>query len=305
MKIADCAAPDFDRRLAAKGIPLPCGPYVVRIVSSLPHLASALRFHYADFELADEPGFIDFEVRVDPPSALRRILRPQVSFTCDGRAPFQPLPLAHAFPMLEWGLNWVISSHTHDHLVLHAAVLERDGRALILSADPGSGKSTLCAALVQAGWRLLSDELTLLDLESGQCRPIARPISLKNESIEVVRALGPQQPIGAPCFGTSKGTVAHLRPPASSVAQRAIPAMPAWVVFPRFGRGHGLGVEELGPAQGFMELARHSFNYSLLGEAGFAALARLVDTCSIHRIGFGHLDQVLPVIERLRGAGTA
>jgi predicted ATPase len=31
---------------------------------------------------------------------------------------------------------------------------------VILPAPPGSGKSTLCAALVTRGWRLLSDELT-------------------------------------------------------------------------------------------------------------------------------------------------
>jgi predicted ATPase len=33
-------------------------------------------------------------------------------------------------------------------------VVERDGHALILPAMPGSGKSTLTAALVQRGWRL-------------------------------------------------------------------------------------------------------------------------------------------------------
>ena len=79
---------------------------------------------------------------------LRRHLRPQAILRCDGRVPFKPLPMAQAMPMLEWGLNWVISSHAHDCLVLHAAVVERDGQALVLAADPGSGKSTLCAALV-------------------------------------------------------------------------------------------------------------------------------------------------------------
>jgi hypothetical protein len=52
-------------------------------------------------------------------------------------------------------------------------VLERGGRALLLPAPSGSGKSTLCAGLAFNGWRLLSDELALLD----PCRLGHRPAS--------------------------------------------------------------------------------------------------------------------------------
>jgi hypothetical protein len=298
VKVLEFPAAEFDRRLATTGVPLRCGPFIVSIVSSLPQVASGLRFHYADFEVQDGPAMVDFDVRVEPPSTLRRFVRAQASFTCDGRAPFKPLPIGHAFPMLEWGLNWVISAHAHDHLVLHGAVLERHGRALILAADPGSGKSTLCAALVDAGWRLLSDELALVSLETGRLTPVARPISLKNESIEVIRALGPSAPVGAVCAGTSKGAVAHVRPPGASVARMSDPADPAWIVFPKFSKGGTLTLEPLGRAHAFMELTRHAFNYALLGEIAFEALAALVDRCEFARVAYGHLDQVVPELER-------
>ena len=67
--------------------------------------------------------------------------------------------------MLEWGLNWCVAGHAHQYLMLHAAALERNGRAVILPGDPGAGKSTLTAALMLSGWRLLSDEITLVDRE--------------------------------------------------------------------------------------------------------------------------------------------
>ncbi len=52
-------------------------------------------------------------------------------------------------------------------LVLHAAVIERDGRAIALAGPSGSGKSHLAATLIRQGFRLLSDELCALQVAPG------------------------------------------------------------------------------------------------------------------------------------------
>ncbi|HRP75019.1 MAG TPA: HprK-related kinase A [Rhodocyclaceae bacterium] len=299
MKVADVSPREFDAQLAGEGVCLDCGPYVVRITSSVREVATGLRFHYADFPLHESRGFVDFAIVVRHTSLLRRFLRPQVNFYCDGKIPFKPVPASQAFPMLEWGLNWVISTHAHDHLVLHGAVLEREGRALILAADPGSGKSTLCAGLVDAGWRLLSDELTLIDLDCGRIRAIARPVSLKNESINVVRDFGAHTQVGEICVGTTKGVVAHMRPPLESVERRGESADPAWIVFPGFTRDGRLSVQRVGKAAAFMELTRHAFNYAPLSESAFEALVRVTDACDIYRIAYGGLDEVVPLLDRM------
>ena len=136
--------------------------------------------------------------------------------------------------MMEWGLNWCISGHMHQYLILHAAVLARGDDAVILPGPPGAGKSTLTAALALRGWRLLSDELTLIDPETGLLHGLARPVSLKNQSIDVIRAFAPEAVIGPVARDTAKGTVAHLKPSTVSVAGWRFPAKPAWVVFPRW-----------------------------------------------------------------------
>src|SRR3546814_3330456 len=87
--------------------------------------------------------------------------------------------------MLEWGLNWCIGLHGHRYLIIHAAAIERNGLAVILPGAPGSGKSTLTAFLVHHGWRLLSDELALVSLHDGRLTALARPIGLKNRSIDL------------------------------------------------------------------------------------------------------------------------
>ena len=254
---------------------------------------------YADFPAQQSDCFVDFEVQLGAPQYLRRWFRPQVVLSCDGRVPFKPLPREQALPMLEWGLNWVISSHAHDKLVIHGAAVERDGRALILAADPGSGKSTLCAALIQKGWRLLSDELTLVSLEDGLVTPIARPVSLKNQSIEVVRALGAGVVLSKVCLDTAKGSVAHLRPPRQSVDALDVRALPALLVYPRYRAGAVLQSQPEGQAHSLIELTRHTFNYAVLAGDGFDALARLVRSLKVWRVEYGHLDQVLPELDRL------
>jgi HprK-related kinase A len=229
-------------------------------------------------------------------------LRPQVEFDLEGMAPFRPLPLAQAFPMFEWVLNWCISSRAHRYLIIHAAVVEKNGRAVILPAPPGSGKSTLCAALVSAGWRLLSDELALVRLADGQLQPVPRPISLKNASIGVIRAFAPQSVFSPEVEDTVKGTIAHLKAPADSIERAQEPARPGWVIFPRYVAGAPAQLEPLAPARAFMRVAENGFNYSVLGAAGFRALGGLIDTVSSHEFSYGVLDEAIALFDRLAEA---
>jgi hypothetical protein len=177
--------------LAGQGLGLGCGPFALRVHSSLPQVGRQLALLYSDYPLAAEAGFADFHVTVGPVVGARRWLRPQIQFDLDGHFPFKPLPRDQAFAMLEWGLNWCVSNYAHRFLILHAAVLEQGGRAVLLPAPPGSGKSTLTAALCLRGWRLFSDELALIDTATGLVWPMTRPVSLKNQSIDVIQAFEP------------------------------------------------------------------------------------------------------------------
>lgn len=299
MKVHQLSLKEVRRQLANDGLRLPCGPFNVSIRSQLPQLAAALHTSYGHFPINDDAAYVDFEVQLKSPNLLRRYFRRQVSLSCDGRIPFKPLPVAQAYPMLEWGLNWIISSHAHTFLVIHAAVVERNGRALILAADPGSGKSTLCAALVHQGWRLLSDELALVERATGAVWPIARPISLKNASIDIVRSFGGDVQISPVCVDTAKGAIAHMTPPAASVAALGVPAVPALVVFPKYVPDESMSSEPMGSAHAFLEIARHAFNLSVLAGDGFDAIARLLEQVRVHRISYASFDQVIPEIERL------
>ena len=71
-----------------------------------------------------------------------------------------------------------------DGLRFHAGAVERDGDVVVIVGQSGHGKSTLTAALVQAGWRYLTDELAAVDASTFAVAPYARPLDLSQASLD-------------------------------------------------------------------------------------------------------------------------
>ncbi len=293
------------KRLKTDGIYLQTGDFVTHLQSPFASVADAIALLYADYPLHEQAPFADFHIGVAAPRSLRRWYRPQARFVYDGRYPFLPLPQDQAFPMFEWGLNWCVSSRAHSYLILHAAVVEKNGCAAILPAPPGSGKSTLCAALVSRGWRLLSDELTLIRPADGMLVPLPRPISLKNGSIDVMRSFQRDCVMSVPVADTTKGTVAHLKAPGDSVRRAAELARPGWIVFPKYAAGASTALTPIAPARAFMRVAENGFNYSVMGAPGFDALASVVARSASYDFTYSVLDEAIGVFEQLAAAAPA
>jgi HprK-related kinase A len=275
------------------------GPFLSRIRTSIAGVIEGIALLYADYPIGLSEEFADFHIALTRPGGLRRWYRPQVNFELDGAAPFKPLPLDQALPFLEWGLNWCIGLHAHRFLIIHAAALERGGRAAILPGPPGAGKSTLTAFLVHNGWRLLSDELALVRLDDGHVTPLARPISLKNQSIDLIAQLLPGAVLSRKAHDTAKGTVALLKAPGEAIRRVAETAAPAWVVFPRFAAGAAARLEPRSKADILIELGENAFNYSIHGERGFEVLSSLVDRCDCYTFTYSKLDEALELFEAM------
>lgn len=285
--------------LRGPGLVLRTGPFVYRIRSDVPIVAEELARLYAAYPRARADGFIDFEVEIARSRGWRRWLRPQSRFRFEGTQSFEPLPMAHGFALLEWAMNWCVSSHVNHHLLIHSAVLERGGRSVILPAPPGSGKSTLCAALAHRGWRLLSDEIAVVPLGAPGLLPIARPVSLKNASIDVIARFCPEARFSRPALGTAKGTVAHMQAPDEHVRRMDEAAPAAWIVFPRWRADAPARLEPRSRAQTVVELAGNCFNLPTLGLAGFQRLGDLVDGCACHDFEYGRLDDAIACFDAL------
>lgn len=299
MKLSEVPVAELARLLRYGDLVLRLGPFVARVASDAPSLVQDIALMYADFDMCPPDVFADFHVQVWRDSGVRRWIKPQARFSFDGQPSFTGLPLAQAFAMLEWGLNWCVAAHSHQYLVIHAAVIEKNGKGVVLPAPPGSGKSTLCASLVMKGWRLLSDELALYDLHTGLIYGMARPISLKNKSINIIKRLAPDAVMTAPVPNTTKGTIALLRPPVSSVMRIGEPVQARWIVLPKYEYESQPILAPHSRACTFMLIAEQSFNYDIQGQAGFDAVGSLVSSTQCYQFTYSSLDDAQQVFDNL------
>lgn len=274
-------------------------PFVARLRSDLASAERGIASMYGEFSVLPPETFADFHIEVLRESGLRSWWRPQARFHFDGLAAFASLPADQAFAMIEWGLNWCVAAHAHQFLVIHAAVVEKGGRAALLPAPPGSGKSTLCAGLVHRGWRLMSDELALIDIHSGLVRGMARPVNLKNRSIDVLRAFAPQAVLTPPVPDTQKGTVALMQPPLESVGRVRESAQPTWAILPKYVKDHAPQLVAHSRAQAFLLIAEQSFNYDIHGLRGFEAVGALLDRCTCLHFTYSDLNDAAQVFDQL------
>lgn len=307
-RVRDLLPADVGRLMRGRGLVLECGPLLMRLGSSLPEIAQAVALLYADFPVvSDEQAAempCDVDARVDPAWRWPGAGRFRVRGLVDGRTAFEPFPRRHALPMFEWAVNWSAFTRPNQYLMVHAGVVERDGRALVLSGRPGAGKSTLTAALVLNGWRLLSDEIALIPIGTTRLLPVPRPVSLKGESIQMIRKRWPEAVIGPETPGTKKGTVAHLKPPTRSVERAAEPAKMAWLVFPRFTAEVATSLRPISRAQALLRAGHEAFNYSMLGSVGFETLAGVIDGTACFDLPFGDLDEAIARLEELPAADS-
>jgi len=283
----------------ARAMTVRIGPIQYRLASPLRRVWAELAHLYREYPQNDPQHCPEYEVQVVPTVWWRRFVRPQINIQADIMGPFLPLPENLGQVAFEMGMNYQVAMGLNRFLILHASSVERDGECVLFSAESGSGKSTLAAGLAYAGWRLLGDEFALIDPCSGLALPFPRPISLKNQAIDVMAAHAPAERFSRRYPGTPKGTLGYLLPPPESLACMDEPARPRCIVFPRFEPGSAPSVQRVLAPEAHILLVASSTNYQTMGEAGFAVMADLVGACPAYRITYPSMEAARTLVEQL------
>lgn len=148
---------------------------------------------------------------------------------------------------------WKSAIVAHDFLFyIHAGVLGRDGRCVLLPATAGSGKSSLSAALAHAGFRFFSDEVALLHASTFRVPAMPLAICVKDTGWELMTAYYPELPKLPVHHRKDQKTLRYIPPPPGAIKQAPWPV--GHIIFPRYTKGAATELEPLSRVEGLGRL---------------------------------------------------
>jgi len=265
--------------------------YTVAFDTDDPVLDAFLTRAYAGFPRVDAADH-RFRVTVDP---TPRDDAPRAELLIDG----EPRGRADTPGGLVATIVGVLNrsaAETSPFLLVHAGAVERDGVGVVLPAPMESGKTTLTAGLVRAGFAYLTDEAATFDRTDARLLPYPKPLSLDRGSWPLFPELEPHEPFPDDTYKATQWQVPaiDIRPDALGTACAA-----RFVVFPTYTEGATTRLEPMSRAEGLVELAKNTFRFDREGRPTFAALARIVRGAETHRLTVGDLDDAVAAISRL------
>ena len=115
--------------------------------------------------------------------------------------PAQQLSPLDALYYLEPEILNIAIRQSEGHLWIHGACLLKEGRLTLLVASTGVGKTTLSLGLLGRGFRLLTDDVFLLNLRNEQVIPVPRCPRIRPPAAELLAAAGFDLPHAARLMG--------------------------------------------------------------------------------------------------------
>lgn len=173
--------------------------------------------------------------------------------------------------------------------LLHAGALALPAGALLLCGDSGTGKSSLLAGLVHAGFRFMADDMVPLEAGSGLVWPVPLAISIKQGSWPALRALFPEL-AEAEVVRFGGRTMRYLWPGARAVPVDSAGCPAAAVLFPQYVEGAPAALSRLDPVEALTRLGEGG---SVLPatDAGLTEFLAWWGRLPAYRLTYGQLDE--------------
>lgn len=216
---------------------------------------------------------------------------------CNGKPEGLAKRLSHLGPVVKSAL-WVASVNAHDFLLdLHAGVVGKEGRCILLPAAAGSGKSSLTAALTHSGLDYYSDEVALVERDTFLVSPVPLAVCVKSTGWELMSRYYPeisQLPIHRRDDGK---TVRYMPPPAAKM--QVAPARVSHIVFPRYCGDEPTRLTPVTRSDALTRLMDQCLALRLrLDPGGVEQLVRWIAGIDCFALTFSSLDEAVSLVRR-------
>jgi len=269
--------------------------YACRVRTDLPDVMRLVRELLSPFEVSGLEG---------PEYRLERIADPAdpnpFRLTVDDREAHRVATSLGLVDELLWELNRA-AIPTAPGVAVHAGAVSLEGRGVVLPAPMDSGKTTLTAGLVAAGFSYLSDEAALIAPDTGELLAYPKPLWLSPGSVGAVDGLRGRV---MPEYRELGRMRTYVRPDDLRAGAVGSACPVALVVAPRFLATSPVRLEPMSRAATLMCLAENSFNLRELGGRGLEQLRRSVVGAHGYRLTHGDLDEAVAKILALVRQGA-
>ena len=171
---------------------------------------------------------------------------------------------------------------------LHAAAVDSDAGVIALAGRSRSGKSTLAAAAVLAGYPYVADEITAVSPDDLTVRPYHRPIGLRRGGAQAVDVDYPDAPDGRYdiVYPWDVDDIATLSPG----------GVLAGIVLVTWGAERTMTIVDVSPALAMTELTEHTVVHDDDYRPAFDGLNRLVRKVPVVRMTYATTDESLTLL---------
>ena len=194
--------------------------------------------------------------------------------------------------LLETLLTHAAAHVSHTCAVFHAGALARDGRALLLPGERGTGKTTSSLWLAQHGFSYLGDDLALVRYEDCAVVPFAKAATVKRGSFDFFTAADTVE-------DAVRGPVRyHL--PETAVSVTADPLPLQQLIFPVYEAAASLKVERVPPELCALALVQQVYGGVDRQPAKMKFVAGL-SALPAHQVTFSRLEDLESAVTELWG----
>ena len=215
--------------------------------------------------------------------------------TFNGREIARPAP-KETMPLIIQENMIIATYQSHPYLMaLHAGVVGRNGRCVVMPGASGSGKSTLTAAMAFDGYDLFSDEISLVNME-GEVEPLPFRLNLKEGSWKVVKQRGIREE-GTATFLRFDGQRVKLFPPRNLAKE---PAKIAALIFPKYVKGAHCETKSLSEAVTLKRIEESGYQIPHpFTPKSFSQVLEHIVSPPAYELRYGNLDEAIETIGTL------
>jgi hypothetical protein len=191
---------------------------------------------------------------------------------------------------------WQSAINAHDFLFyIHAGVVGTGETCVLLPAAPGSGKSSLTAALTHKGFHYFSDEVALIDSGTFQVNPMPLAFCLKSTGWDLMARYYPEI-LTLPIHQRNDGKVVrYLAPPAAALQQTSAPV--SHIIFPRYDKDGTTELKPIARSEALRRLMDECLALSQrLDRENVGELVRWIERVDCYALPFSSLDEAVELV---------